>query len=47
LAIGLIKKEGKLLACKVPYESLLSLFVKGLVHFHVPVNDDDYIVGMY
>jgi hypothetical protein len=42
--IGTVKREGKILACKLPYNALISLYRRGLVHCHVPVNSDDYIV---
>jgi len=44
IAVAMVKNEGKILACKIPYSDLLSIYRKGLVHFHVPVNSDDYIV---
>lgn len=44
LAIATIKKEGKILACRLPFEPLLELYRRGLVYFHVPINSDDYIV---
>jgi hypothetical protein len=44
LAIGIVKSEGQVLACRVPYKPLVSIFRRGLVHIHVPINDDDLIV---
>nr|CAG4708246.1 unnamed protein product [Naegleria fowleri] len=44
IAIAMVKNEGKILACRIPYPELLSIYRKGLVHFHVPINSDDYIV---
>lgn len=42
--LATVRREGKILACKLPYRSLLHLYRRGLIHFTVPVNSDDYIV---
>lgn len=44
-AIGTVKKEGKVLACKLPYDALLSIYRRGLVHFHVPIDSNDLFIG--
>jgi len=43
-AIASVRKEGRILACRLPNRALLSLYRRGLVHFQVPGNSDDYIV---
>lgn len=44
ITMAIIKKEGKVLACKVPHDGLDSVYKRGLVHFHVPIDDQDYII---
>ncbi|KAL0490329.1 hypothetical protein AKO1_006505 [Acrasis kona] len=44
LAVSIVKSEGKVLACRIPYDSLISIYRKGLVHIHVPINDSDQII---
>lgn len=44
ITMAIIKKEGKVLACKVPHQGLDLVYKRGLVHFHVPIDDQDYII---
>lgn len=45
-AIGIIKKEGKMQASKLPYNALMSIYRKNLIHLHVPIEANDFIIGM-
>ncbi len=43
IAIAMVRREGQILSCKLPQNSLISLFIKGLVRFTVPISSEDYI----
>lgn len=44
LSIAQVKKDGRIMACKLPLSCVDSLFKKGLIYFNVFIEDNDHIV---